>query len=180
MVEGYQTMLDESDEQVLQATGGQPATHAIVPVGCGSIAQAVTQHFKSAARERDSSPAAAVIAVEPDTAACLKASLENGKMTSVTTGDSIMCGMNCGTLSTSAWPVLRSGVDGTVVVSDAESHHAVRKLEELGVRAGPCGAATVAALERICETEKARLGLSEKSVVVLYCTEGPREYEMPA
>ncbi|GAB1310654.1 hypothetical protein MFIFM68171_00864 [Madurella fahalii] len=180
VVEGYQTMLDEADGQVLLATGGKPVTHAIVPVGCGSIAQAVTQHFKNAARERDSVPPATVLAVEPDTAACLKTSLEQGRMTTVATQDSIMCGMNCGTLSTTAWPALRSGVDGTVVVSDGESHAAVGELGKQGIRAGPCGAATLAALKRVCESGGRELGLDGSSVVVLFCTEGHREYAVPA
>lgn len=171
-------MLDEADEQALLATGGMPITHAIVPVGCGSIAQAVTQHFKNAAREQAAS-LATVLAVEPDTAACLKTSLEQGKMTTVATRDSIMCGMNCGTLSTTAWPALKSGVDGTVVVSDAESHTAVEELGERGVKAGPCGAAALAGLKRICESKKRELGLNESSVVILFCTEGQREYAVP-
>lgn len=172
-------MLDEADEQILLATAGAPATHAIVPVGCGSIAQAVTQHFKSAARERGEMPAATVLAVEPETAACLKTSLENGERTTVSTKDSIMCGMNCGTLSTTAWPILKSGVDGTVVVSDAESHRAVEELARQGVKAGPCGAATLAGLKRICAMGGREFGLDAKSVVVLFCTEGPREYVVP-
>lgn len=172
-------MLDESDAQLLRATGGQPATHAIVPVGCGSIAQAVTHHYKSQAADA-AAAAAAVLAVEPASAACLRASLESGRMTSVTTEDSIMCGMNCGTLSTTAWPVLRAGIDGSVVVSDTEAHQAVQELKALGVQAGPCGASTLAALKKACDVEKTRLGLTEQSVVVLYCTEGPREYALPA
>ncbi|KAK3300643.1 tryptophan synthase beta subunit-like PLP-dependent enzyme [Chaetomium fimeti] len=180
VVEGYQTMLDESDAQVLRMTGGRPATHAVVPVGCGSVAQAVAQHFKSATRERGvDSPAAAVLAVELDTAACLRASLENGTMVSVPTGDSIMCGMNCGTLSTTAWPILKLGIDGTVVVSDVEAHNAVQELEVHGFKAGPCGSSTLAALEKSCKTERVNLGLSEESIVVLYCTEGHREYITP-
>ncbi|KAK4129112.1 tryptophan synthase beta subunit-like PLP-dependent enzyme [Parathielavia appendiculata] len=182
VVEGYQTMLHESDEQVLRVTGGKAATHVIVPVGCGSIAQAVVQHFKSAVREPIAGSAAAVLAVEPDTAPCLKTSLENGRATGVQTGESIMCGMNCGTLSTTAWPTLKSGVDAAMVVSDIEAHHAVLELEALGATSGPCGAATLAALKKACciENMKARLGLSESSVVVLYCTEGSREYAAPA
>ncbi|KAL2141371.1 hypothetical protein VTI28DRAFT_2457 [Corynascus sepedonium] len=179
VVEGYQTMLDESDAQVLRATGGQPATHAIVPVGCGSIAQAVTHHYRSQAADA-AAAAAAVLAVEPASAACLRASLESGRMTSVTTEDSIMCGMNCGTLSTTAWPVLRAGIDGSVVVSDTEAHQAVQELKALDVQAGPCGASTLAALKIAYDVEKTRLGLTEQSVVVLYCTEGPREYAPPA
>ncbi|AEO53728.1 hypothetical protein MYCTH_2295441 [Thermothelomyces thermophilus ATCC 42464] len=192
VVEGYQTMLDELDTQVLRVTGGQPATHAVVPVGCGSIAQAVAQHFKRPAREPQGgsraaagaagagAAAAAVLGVEPDTAACLRASLETGNMVSVPTQDSIMCGMNCGTLSTVAWPVLRTGVDASVVVSDVEAHRAVTELEALGIQAGPCGASALAALKRACEAEREKLQLSEKSVVILFSTEGRREYTAPA
>ncbi|KAL2168906.1 hypothetical protein VTG60DRAFT_6741 [Thermothelomyces hinnuleus] len=186
VVEGYQTMLDELDAQVLRVTGGQPATHAVVPVGCGSIAQAVAQHFKGPARERHgghraaAAAAAAVLGVEPDTAACLRASLETGRMVSVPTQDSIMCGMNCGTLSTAAWPVLQTGVDASVIVSDVETHRAVSELEALGIQAGPCGASTLAALKIACEAEREKLQLSEKSVVILFCTEGRREYAAPA
>lgn len=179
-------MLDELDSQVPRVTGGKSVTHAIVPVGCGSIAQAVAQHFKSPVREPHgggSSAAAAVatvLSVEPDTAACLRASLGTGEMVSVPTQDSIMCGMNCGTLSTPAWPVLRTGVNASVTVSDVEAHHAVIELETLRIQAGPCGASTLAALKLACKAEKTRLGLSENSVVVLFCTEGKREYRPPA
>ncbi|KAK3896652.1 tryptophan synthase beta subunit-like PLP-dependent enzyme [Staphylotrichum tortipilum] len=176
VVEGYQTMLDETDAQVLSITGGKPATHAVVPVGCGSIAQAVVQHYKNGAKEQGANSATTVLSVEPDTAACLKASLEAGKMTSVPTQDSIMCGMNCGALSTTAWPVLERGIDGAVMVTDGESHQAVLELQELGVTAGPCGAATLAALKKACALKRDRLGLDDQSVVVLFCTEGPREY----
>ncbi|KAK0630273.1 diaminopropionate ammonia-lyase family protein [Bombardia bombarda] len=182
VVEGYQSMLDEADDQVFEATGGKYATHAIVPVGCGSIAQAVTQHFKGSWREKKGVPRAAVMAVEPTTAACLRTSVESGEMTTVATGDTIMCGMNCGTLSTTAWPVLRRGVDASVVVSDGQSHRAVQELETYGIEAGPCGAATLAALRSACEDESVRkaLGLDAASVVVLCCTEGRREYDAPS
>ncbi|KAK3335893.1 tryptophan synthase beta subunit-like PLP-dependent enzyme [Cercophora scortea] len=180
VVEGYQTMLEESDAQALAVTGGRRVTHAVIPVGCGLIAQAVTQHYKGSARQQHGSPAATVIAVEPTTAACLRRSLEKGEMTSVATGSSIMSGMNCGTLSTISWPVLKSGVDVSVVVSDAESHTAVQELDGLGVHAGPCGAATLVSLERVCELERGAAGLDETSVIVLYCTEGARDYQIQA
>ncbi|KAK7753395.1 hypothetical protein SLS62_004685 [Diatrype stigma] len=180
-VQGYSTMLTESDRQVLEATAGQAATHAIVPCGAGSIAQAVTEHFKSPSRR---APPTAVIAVEPTTAACLQASLRAGQSVSVPTADTICCGMNCGVLSSTAWPVLREGVDASVVVDDGEVHRAVSGLKDEygGILAGPCGAATLAALRRVCADEEARssLGVGGDSVVVLYCTEGTREYVIPA
>jgi diaminopropionate ammonia-lyase len=168
-------MLQEADQQISALDESLIATHAIVPVGCGSIAQAVTQHFKSQQQP------ATVVAVEPDTAACLRHSLLAHEMTTVQTEESIMAGLNCGTLSTTAWPVLKIGVDASVVISDLDAHHAVEELEKVGVQAGPCGAASLAALRTVCrdKDKKGALGLGSESVVVLFCTEGRREYAVP-
>lgn len=177
MVEGYSTMLREADAQIQVATNGNQATHAFVPVGVGSIAHAVIQHYKAAAPGHPSR--ASVMTVEPTTAAGLKASLEAGQITAVGTEDSIMCGMNCGTISTTAWPALQSGIDADILVSDREAHEAVCELEKLGLQPGPCGAATLAALRRACRDARDQLHFSRSSVVVLFCTEGKREYEIP-
>ncbi|KAK6834590.1 hypothetical protein PG987_009284 [Apiospora arundinis] len=180
-VEGYSSMLAESDKQAPELTGGKPATHAIVPCGAGSIAQAVAQHYKDAERQRRHG-SATVIAVEATTAASLKTSLEAGEPALVQTADTIMNGMNCGALSTLAWPVLSQGVDASVVVTDQESHAAVEELKSSGILAGPCGAATLAALRRVCADSRARseLGLGPESIVVLHCTEGTRDYPVPS
>lgn len=170
-------MLREADAQIQAATGGGRATHALVPVGVGSIAHAVARHYKAAAPGHPSR--ALVAAVEPTTAAGLRASLGAGRVTAVDTGDSIMCGMNCGTVSAAAWPALAAGVDADVTVTDREAHEAVRELEGLGLRPGPCGAATLAALRRACRDARDELRLTRSSVVVLFCTEGRREYEVP-
>lgn len=169
-------MLDESEAQVLEHTGGKPATHAFVPVGAGSIAQAVVQHFKADSRP---SGTAKVISVESTMAPSLKESLESGKIVSIPTEDTIMYGLNCGTVSTIAWPVLKNGVDACVLVTDVESDKAVQELKGLGMEAGPCGAASLAALRRLVKEKREELCLTGDSVVLLHCTEGPREYEIP-
>lgn len=163
-------MLAEVDEQVTQFSG-KPVTHAFASVGVGSWAHAMTAHYKS------KEPAATVVTVEPDTAACLKTSLEKGEITTIETGNSIMAGMNCGTVSMIAWPTLREGVDAAVTVADVESHEAVQYLHEHGVEAGPCGAAPLAALQRLSEIGELALGAN--SVVVLFSTEGARGYPTP-
>ncbi|PSR84266.1 tryptophan synthase beta subunit-like PLP-dependent enzyme [Coniella lustricola] len=178
VVDGYSTMLNETDAQVLAMTGGSPATHAFIPVGVGSIAHAVTRHYKNANRPEPHS-IATVITVEPDTAACLKASLQAGQPTTVQTEDSIMCGMNCGTISSTAWPTLRDEVDADVTVTDPEAHAAACALDELNVKTGPCGAATLAALKTVLRVAKDDCKLGPDSVVVLFCTEGKREYQVP-
>lgn len=172
VVEGYITMLTETDKQ-LQEMGIQGVTHAFAAVGVGSWAQAVTMHYKA------KTPSATVVTVEPDEAASLKSSLEVGKITSITTGHTIMNGMNCGTTSTTAWEVLKNGVDASVTVSDIDVHRDLQYLHTQGVKNGPCGAATMTALKKVCNTAKAELGLNEKSVVVLFSTEGTRDYAIP-
>lgn len=162
-------MLTEVDRQVKQLTG-RPVDCAIASVGVGSWAHSVVAHYKS----RD--PRATVIAVEPDTAACLKTSLEAGRIVPIETGDTIMCGLNCGTVSTIAWPTLRDGVDVSLTVSDFDAHDSVRYMHAHGVQGGPCGAAPLSALRKVCNEDVLRF--APESVVVLFCTEGARPYSI--
>lgn len=90
-----------------------------------------------------------------------------------------MAGLNCGTVSSVAWPILQGGLDVSISVSDEAAHHAVVDLESLGVYTGPCGAATLAALRLISSWDRDVLGLRSDSVVVLLGTEGVRAYDHP-
>jgi diaminopropionate ammonia-lyase len=85
-----------------------------------------------------------------------------------------MAGLNCGTISSSAWPVLRAGCDAAVTVSDQDALRAVADLDRLGVSSGPSGAATLAgARAALTEPERrAALDLDDDAVVVLLSTEG--------
>lgn len=165
-------MLTETDKQ-LKDMNISKVTHAIASVGVGSWAQAVTMHYKTSTYRSQ------VVTVEPDTAASLKASLDAGKITPITTGETIMNGMNCGTTSTTAFEVLRNGVDMSVTVSDLHVHKDIQYLKEHGINVGPCGAAPLTALRQLCREQKDTLVLDAHSTVVLFSTEGPREYEIP-
>ncbi|KAF2152718.1 tryptophan synthase beta subunit-like PLP-dependent enzyme [Myriangium duriaei CBS 260.36] len=168
IVDGYQTMMREIDEQL----GEVQVDLVICPVGVGSFAQAVVSHFKHPDRST------AVMTVEPDTAACLWRSLTCGSPTTINTIPTIMAGMDCGTVSTIAWPLLQT-VDVSTTVSDYEAHTTCLELAKMGLAVGPCGAAPLAALRSLSANEKERLGLSSTSVVVLLCTEGARDYDTP-
>jgi len=166
---GYSTMLQEADRQVMEAAG-RPADLVITPVGVGSLAQAVIIHYKASDRST------ALLAVEADTAPCMLESLRQGSIKSISTTDTIMCGLNCGTVSSTAWPLMRDGLDTATTVTDLESHRAMSDLQSLGIHVGPCGAAPLAALKKIGAEG---LGLNKNSVVVLLCTEGTRDYIHP-
>ncbi|WP_253880358.1 pyridoxal-phosphate dependent enzyme [Actinomadura rupiterrae] len=154
--EGYTTMFTEIDERL----GGPPDLVAF-PVGVGSLAQAAVTHYRGGTGLQPT-----LLAVEPDAAASLLASLVAGRRTSVPPGRTIMAGLNCTTPSETAWPILRAGVDAAVAVSDADAGRAVRDLEELGVDAGPCGAASLAGLRAALPR------LPRQGTVVLLSTEG--------
>lgn len=163
----------EAEEQVLKATGST-VSFVVAPVGVGSFAQSVVSYWKSR------SYPCTVLAVEPDSAACLKSSLINGVSTAVPTDDTIMSGLNCGTVSSIAWPILQKGVDASMSISDIEADEAVKQLQSLGINAGPCGAATYAALQLVARQYREAVGsLNSSSIVVLFCTEGRRDYKAP-
>ncbi|OTA67268.1 acetylornithine deacetylase [Hypoxylon sp. EC38] len=169
IIEGYQTMLREIDD----ALGDIHADLVIAPVGVGSFAHAVVSHYKS----KETPPS--ILTVEPDTAACLWKSLKRGEVRTEETTHTIMAGLNCGTVSSISWPLLQSGVDASLTISDYEAHMASSYLREQGVSAGPCGAASLAALRRLNASDKAKVCLDRNSVVVLLSTEGSRDYETP-
>jgi diaminopropionate ammonia-lyase len=88
-----------------------------------------------------------------------------------------MAGLNCGTVSSSAWPVLRAGCDAAVTVTDEEALRAVADQDALGVCSGPSGAATLAGVRAALTEPKRRaaLGVGDDAVIVLLNTEGQPE-----
>jgi diaminopropionate ammonia-lyase len=171
IVDGYSTMFDEIDAQL-----GERAPDLIaVPTGVGSLLQAALRHYPSTGSGRRPSTKPAVLAVEPVTAACVTASLAAGKPISVDTSQpTSMAGLNCGTVSTIAWPAIRDTLAAAVVVTDDQARAAMQRLHELGVPAGPSAAASLAGVRVMLDDASQRDALATKadSLVVLISTEG--------
>ena len=165
IVEGYLTLFAEIDDQLTTESD-----LVIVPAGVGSLAQAAVTYYRRAGL----TAAPALLTVEPDSAACVLDSLADGEPRTVATATTIMVGLNCGTVSHVAWPLLRAGLDAACSVSDQAAGSAAADLARLGVAAGPCGgAALAAAREVLADSRRAdRLGITGHSTVVLLCTEG--------
>ncbi|MFI5519837.1 diaminopropionate ammonia-lyase [Streptomyces platensis] len=173
IVEGYATLFAEIDAQLAAVEAGSPDLVAI-PVGVGSLAQAAVTHYRSGS---DGAARAALLAVEPDSAAGVLTSLARQAPVTVTTGETTMAGLNCGTPSTLAWPYLRDGLDAAIAVTDAASARAADDLAALGVPSGPCGAASLAGVRAAltgdgAPTRRASLSLGPASTLVLLSTEG--------
>jgi diaminopropionate ammonia-lyase len=152
IVDGYSTLFREIDVQ---------PDLVVVPMGVGSVAQAAVTHYRSG------SVTPIVLGVEPVRASCITSSLLAGEPVTVPTSTTVMAGLNCGTPSSLAWPVLRAGLDAAVTVEEAEALQAVEDLAAAGISSGASGAATLAGLR----VAHGRLPLTESSTIVLISTE---------
>ena len=181
IVQGYATLFAEIDEQLRDVGVGRPDL-VVVPVGVGSLLQAALIHYR---RDAITAATPAVLSAEAWAAAFIAKSLDAGRPVSVPTGPTVMAGLNCGTPSALAWPLIEGGLDAAVAVTDAQDLRAAADLARLGVDAGPCGAATLAAA-RIALTgpssseRRAHLGVDERSTVILVSTESTRANPLPA
>ncbi|MEO7262605.1 MAG: pyridoxal-phosphate dependent enzyme, partial [Jatrophihabitantaceae bacterium] len=115
--------------------------------------------------------------VEPDAAACVLHSLLFSALSTITTAPTVMAGLNCGTPSLLAWPVLQAGLDAAVAVSDPAAEQAVTDLAGHGVSSGPSGAAALAGVRAALtgvgsDRRRTELGIDVDSAVVLLSTEG--------
>jgi diaminopropionate ammonia-lyase len=166
-VDGYATLVHEVDRQLAEQ-GVDRLDLVVVPAGVGSLAHAVVHHYRSTRR----SPA--LLAAEPGAAPSVTTALHAGRIVPVKTGETVMTGLNCGTVSEIAWLTLRDGLDASLTITDAQAMAAVVELAALGVDAGPCGAATLAGLRAVISDSELRtgLGITADSVIVLLSTEG--------
>jgi diaminopropionate ammonia-lyase len=158
VVEGYATLLHE-----IRAELGREPDLVVVPVGVGSLALATATYG-----------GAPLLTVEPAEAACLLTSLAHGEPRTVRTGRTAMAGLNAGTVSAAAWPVLRDRVSAAAAVADDAALAAAEELHAAGVAAGPCGGAALAGLERALTDPGAReaLGVDEGSCITVLSTDG--------
>lgn len=180
IVEGYATLFAEADRQAA-AINAAPIDCVVVPVGVGSLLQAALAHYRS---RRHDEVQPAVVSVEPVVASCLAPSLAAGHPVTVETGETILAGLNCGTPSSLAWPLISAGLDAAVSVTDAEAAQAARDLAALGVPAGPCGGAGLAALRQVltgagAAERRQHLGISPQSTVAFVVTEGSAANPVP-
>jgi diaminopropionate ammonia-lyase len=174
---GYTRLMDEAAE-----TWAAPPDAIFVPAGVGGLLAAVA----SWADWRYGATRPKIVGVEPDVAACVQAAVEQGPETKLDGPfDTIMGGLRCGEVSQTAFPALRSLVDGYVAVDDEWAFEAIRALarpdrHDPPIAAGASGAASVAGVMATLSDAalgdfQAELGLGRASRVLAIVTEGVTE-----
>ena len=180
IMEGYTTLFAEATRQ-LEAAGRPDPDVVLLQAGVGGLAWAGTCFY--ARRSGPKRPR--LVAVEPTEADCLLESIgapDGAMRTARGRLRTIMAGLNAGTPSLVAWPLLRVGMDAFLALDDGDAEEAMRRLHagtagDPRVLAGESGAAGVAGLLALCrepalaESRRA-LGLERDARVLVVVTEG--------
>lgn len=178
IAEGYTTLFREADAQLASANLAPPDV-VLIQAGVGGLLHAAVLHFRAGR------VAPILVAVEPESADALQASIESpAGAPSPARGrlDTIMAGLNCGTVSLSAWPVVKRGVDLFVTVTDAYAEAAMRRLarpegNDPRIVAGETGGAGLAGLLALLDASelapaREALALGPERRVLVVNTEG--------
>jgi diaminopropionate ammonia-lyase len=178
VIDGYSTIMAETDDQLAELGQPQPDL-VVVQIGVGALASAVVTHYRQP--ERDSRPR--IAGVEPIVANCMLESMRAGQVVTIPgPQDSIMAGLNCGTPSMLAWPIVSAGTDVFLEIDDDRAREAMRLLAGVGVVAGETGAAGLGGLiDLLGGPDAARcrefLKVDESTQVLIYVTEGATDPE---
>ena len=167
---GYSVMIKEISEQT-----NHYITHIFLQAGVGGMASAViagvAKYFKRIPR---------IIIIEPESADCVLASIDNSKLTKVEIKkESIMGGMSCGEVSLVPWQIIKNSVNNCLSLSDDNIATTVSMLAKGEfsndkIIGGECSAPGIMSLIMSCNNKKIKqsLDLNEKSNVLLIGCEG--------
>jgi diaminopropionate ammonia-lyase len=177
VIEGYATVLWEIDD-ALRGRGEPDPDLVLVQAGVGAFGAAVVRHYRRPGLERPPR----IVVMEPTQAACVLASVRAGRVVTLPGEQhSIMSGLNCGTPSPLAFPVLAAGVDLFVAADDDLAREGMRTLAEQGIVGGECSGGGVGAAEALLRGDaREALGVGRDARVLLFSTEGatdPEGYE---
>jgi len=174
---GYSVMMKEISEQI----NNQKISHIILQAGVGGMAAAMVAGL---ARYLNHVPQ--IIIVEPDSAACVLASINTGKIEKISIEkESIMGGMSCGEVSLVPWQILKKSVNYCVTVSDDYISKTIKylancELSNEKIIGGECSTPGIISLIGLCNDAKIRkkVNLNEDSNVLLFGCEGDADEEL--
>lgn len=175
VIDGYSTIFAEVDIQLVEQNLEEP-THVITPLGVGALGAATVAHYDT------KDPRPTIIGVEPSEAASVQAALDVGKVITIESEfRTSMVGLNCGTASLIAYPILAHGMDWTIAIDDDWAERAMRLYADQGIVSGESGAATMGGLLALVDgADRTELGLDHDAEVLLIITEGatdPHNFE---
>lgn len=129
-----------------------------------------------------------LVIVEPYEAAGILASFQAGKLTAPDGSfETIMAGLNCGIPSSTAWEIIKNGVDASIKIKDFYAKKAMRELyfptgNDEKIIAGESGVGGLAGFMALMNEPnlrdlKDKLGISSTSRILFFSTEGATDID---
>jgi len=174
---GYAVMMKEIVDQI----DNNKITHVFLQAGVGGMAGGM---IAGIARYLQNVPT--VIIVEPDSAACVMASIKTGRIEKINIEkESLMGGMSCGEVSLVPWKILKNSVKYCVSLPDDNIGHTMKfmgngNFSENKIIAGENAVPGVISLVASCKNDKVKkdLSLDNNSNVLLIGCEGDTDEDM--
>ena len=174
IMRGYLTQAHEITEQIKQ----NDINIIFLQSGVGSWAASIIMYMLTFWKTPP-----LFISVEPHSANCLFKSIQSAKRVSVKNDETTaMAGLDCGTVSTEAWKILKHGIYGALSISDSLMEDAVRVFanpiqNDIQIISGESGASPLAALIGLLKSTEhddfiRAIKLNNKSNILLINTEG--------
>ena len=174
IMKGYWTQAYEITKQLQ----GQKIDVLFLQSGVGSWAASIISYFL---QQWEDVPF--FIGVEPYSSNCLFESMKAGHRVSVENkGTTIMAGLDCGSVSTIAWDILKYSLIGSLSISDQLTKTAMRRLafpilNDSEIISGESGASGLGALFGLSRSNKydgfkKKVNLNKGSTVLVINTEG--------
>ena len=170
IIEGYSTLCWEIEKQI----SNSKIDLILIQIGVGSLATAIIEFYKH--ENYNESPI--ILGIEPFGVACAKESVKAGEIITINGPyNSIMAGMNCGTISSISWPTILAGIDGFIEVSNDFAIKGMRTYANEGIISGETGASGLGGLLELTELDNGKLfrdsfNLDENSNILIFSTEG--------
>ncbi|WDI30876.1 diaminopropionate ammonia-lyase [Hyphococcus flavus] len=148
---------------------GKWPTHVFLQAGVGGLAAGLANHIRLTWPEQPS-----IIVVEPEKAACILASVEANKLTTIHAPGTNMGRLDCAEPSMLAFEVLKSTADAFITITDQEADAAVSALAQDDLETTPSGAAGYAGLAAVTRAPELRktLGLDHNARCLCIVSEG--------
>ena len=174
IMRGYLTQAHEITEQIKQ----NDINIIFLQSGVGSWAASIIMYMLTFWKTPP-----LFISVEPHSANCLFRSIQSAKRVSVKNDETTaMAGLDCGTVSTEAWKILKHGIYGALSISDTLMEDAIRVFanplqNDIQIISGESGASPLAGLIGLLKSTDhddfiRAIKLNNKSNILLINTEG--------
>ena len=174
---GYSVMMKEISEQI----NDEKISHIILQAGVGGMAAAV---IAGTAKYLKNVPT--IIIVEPDSAACVMASIKSGKIEKINiVKESLMGGLSTNEVSILPWKILNNSVNYCVSLPDDDIARTMQLLADASfsenkIIAGENSTPGIISLLAINSDEKikSKFGFNSSSNILLIGCEGDTDQEM--